>query len=31
MQVTVLLENTARDDMFATEHGLSLYLETARH
>lgn len=31
MKISVLLENTAIDPIFETEHGLSLYIETETH
>ncbi len=31
MKITALVENTTRTDDFETEHGLSLYIETANH
>ena len=31
MKITVLMENTAISPAFATEHGLSLYIETGKH
>lgn len=31
MKILTLMENTALDERFACEHGLSLYIETARH
>ena len=31
MRILTLIENTACDERFACEHGLSLYIETARH
>jgi len=31
MKVEVLMENTTTNDKFICEHGLSLYIETARH
>lgn len=31
MKITVLLENTLRDECLTAEHGLSLYLETEKH
>lgn len=31
MKIIVLLENTASDERFGAEHGLSVYIETAKH
>lgn len=31
MKILTLIENTACEEQFACEHGLSLYIETARH
>ena len=31
MKIITLIENTSCDERFACEHGLSLYIETARH
>lgn len=31
MKITVLMENTTRDECLLAEHGLSLYLETEKH
>lgn len=31
MKVTVLMENTSRDERLIAEHGLSIYVETRRH
>lgn len=31
MKITALIENTTNDNYYETEHGLSLYIETAKH
>lgn len=31
MRIKVLAENTSKDDMLGSEHGLSLYIETKKH
>ena len=31
MKIYTLMENTVKNENFCCEHGLSLYVETARH
>ena len=31
MKIYTLMENTVKDEQFCCEHGLSLYVETAKH